>query len=357
MDGIDTALVDCRQDQIALIDARCSLYENNLRKQIITLARETNSDLDTALQLDQLVGQAFAMAANQILSANHLSADKISAIGSHGQTVRHYPNRNPGYSLQIGNPAVIAAQTGITTVGDFRSMDVALGGQGAPLAPIFHQEVFYSPKTDRLILNIGGIANLTILPVDKGSAISGFDTGPGNLLMDAWCQEHYHAAFDESGRWASQGKFDQLLLQKLLDHPYFNLPSPKSTGREEFNPTWLASQLGDHYQQTDNKLNILSTLCEFTAESIAREIKKLKTDADVYVCGGGALNPELMTRLKNKLPKQKIESTQELGLAPAWVEAVAFAWLAKQRIDGRRIGLPQVTGASRPTQLGAIYAP
>ena len=353
IDGVDVALVQMGNTGISLISAHTVEYAKNLRQQLLSVATEKNADLDQVLSLHQLVGEIFADAILSLLHNENLEPTQITAIGSHGQTVRHYPNRAPSYSLQLGNPAVIAARTDIITVADFRSMDIALGGQGAPLAPLFHREVFGDGQ-EKLIVNIGGIANITHL---RGTShkVAGFDTGPGNMLMDAWSQKRFQCPFDRDGLYARQGNILQPLLRKMLDHPYFRQPWPKSTGREEFNLGWLEEQLVSCPSADDH--DVMATLCELTARTIADAVHDLQCSANLYLCGGGALNAQLVRRLRTNLLDREVTTTSALGLAPEWVEAAAFAWLAQQRLAGAKLPLPEVTGAKRPAQLGAVYVP
>lgn len=356
VDSIDAALLNCGKDQTSLKDACATEYTPSLRQQIISVASQTQSDLDHVLELDCLIGEAFSAAANTLLQRNNLPAAAITAIGSHGQTIRHHPNRATPYSLQIGNPAIIAIRTGILTVADFRSSDIAAGGQGAPITPAFHREIFHCEDTDRIILNIGGIANATLLRKDKQAEVIGFDTGPGNLLMDGWCQKFFDRPYDQDGELAKQGEIDPELLAELLRYPYFERQHPKSSGREEFNLAWFEHVLETKGFPT-SKLDVVSTLSQLTVETISQPIRKLGSRFEIYVCGGGALNGELLQRLKSALPNSLVTTTKDIGLAPEWVEASALAWLAKQRVDGGKAGLPSVTGARVATVLGATYSP
>ena len=275
------------------------------------------------------------------------------AIGSHGQTLRHEPYSEAPFTLQIGNPGIIAAGTGITTVADFRSADIALGGQGAPLAPAFHEWLLREPGALRAVVNIGGIANVTILPPGDG-ATTGFDTGPGNTLLDAWCREHRGQSFDESGAWAADGNVDQALLERLLGDPYFSAAPPKSTGFEYFNLGWLDAAGVDNIPPVD----VQATLAALTARTIGDAIRDAASDrCEVFVCGGGVHNDELMRLLAEELPGCRVQSTGAAGLDPDWVEAVAFAWLAKRRLASETGSLASVTGANRDSILGVIHEP
>jgi anhydro-N-acetylmuramic acid kinase len=302
--------------------------------------------------LDRSDGQLFASAVNALLEKANVNKDDVIANGSHGQTVRHMPNLDMGFTLQIGDPKTIADETGINVIADFRRKDIALGGQGAPLVPAFHQQMFSKPGTNRIILNIGGIANLTYLPGDE-QPVLGFDTGPGNTLIDAWIQQVKSEHYDKDGTWAASGVTDEKLLTQLLSHSYFSMAFPKSTGRELFNQAWLEQQTAafGHLSEAD----IQSTLLDVTCHSIAKEVLTLSGDGELFVCGGGAFNIEMMSRLKALLPSYQLSSTATLGMNPQWVEGIAFAWLAMRHHEGLSGNLPAVTGASREAVLGSLF--
>jgi anhydro-N-acetylmuramic acid kinase len=265
--------------------------------------------------------------------------------------VRHRPSARHPFTLQIADPNIIAARTGITVVADFRRRDMALGGQGAPLVPAFHRFAFGHPSEDRLLANIGGIANLTLLPAVGD--VRGFDTGPGNVLLDAWSREHLHAAYDAGGAYASSGRLDEALLARLLTDAYFSAAPPKSTGPEHFNRIWLANALGGVKRKPED---VAATLCELTARSIAADVlRHAPTARQLFVCGGGAHNDCLLARLAANLPQAKVASTAAIGLHPDWVEAAGFAWLARETLMGRPGNLPAVTGAAKAVVLGGIY--
>ncbi|MBI5438081.1 MAG: anhydro-N-acetylmuramic acid kinase [Nitrosomonadales bacterium] len=274
---------------------------------------------------------------------------EIKAIGCHGQTIRHCPEQ--GYTLQIGNAALLTELTGITVVSDFRSRDIAAGGQGAPLVPAFHDHAFRQPCTHRVIVNIGGISNLTDLPPDAAS--TGFDCGPGNLLMDAWCMQHLGKPYDDNGAWAASGRLLPALLEQMLDEPFFALPPPKSTGRDLFNMAWLHGKL----QGDERAEDVQATLLELACRAIAQAIRKHCTGgaAEIYLCGGGAHNQTLRNRLIGLLPGSSVQTTDVLGVDSDYLEATAFAWLAQQTLLGKPASLPQVTGARHSCILGAIY--
>ena len=310
---------------------------------------------------------------NELIQQSGTDIEDIMAIGCHGQTVRHRPQL--GFTLQLVDANLIAEYTGITTVSDFRRRDMAVGGQGAPLVPAFHQALFRHPSQTRVVLNLGGIANLTLLPALSSplqttktnesnqlhQTVIGFDTGPANLLLDAWSQKHTGKAYDAGGRWGRSGQIIAALLKQLLAHPFFTQPAPKSTGREDFHLSWLEQQLQlfaqTHIDTAFSPADVQATLTELTAISACQQISACIETTDsttVYVCGGGAYNDYLLERLQAHLPHVTIKTTQSLGLAPTWVEAVAFAWLARQTIMGEVGNLPAVTGASKGVVLGQV---
>lgn len=357
-DGIDCALVDFSNSPsspLKLVHTLSHPLPKDLRQEILELMVPTTNEIDRLGVADQLMGEELAKAVQHLLSQAKISADQIKAIGNHGQTLRHRP---PGelqraYTLQIGDPNIIAEQTGITTVGDIRRRDMAAGGQGAPLAPIIHRELFSPASGDRIIINTGGIANITHLKAD-GSLI-GFDTGPANCLMDGWILRHQQKPFDQNGDWAATGKVNGELLTALLSHPYFALEGPKSTGREMFTMNWLDTILGSFNSVKTE--DVQATLLKLTSKSIAQHILdlQLESGSDIYVCGGGAHNAALMQQLQQQLSPFSVASTEKIGLSPDWVEACAFAWMAKQTLDHQPSNLPSVTGANRAVILGGIY--
>ena len=355
-DGIDVALVDFNSNAIKLLAHRESALEPEIKDKILQLCQPGENEIDRMGALDRQLGYQFALACKQLLLHAKLPASAITAIGSHGQTIRHRPTQSHGnaFTLQIGDANTIAEHTGITTVSDFRRRDIAAGGQGAPLAPAFHKAAFHSSKASRAVVNIGGMANISYLP-SKGKVI-GFDTGPGNVLLDTWIFHKQNKTYDRDGAWAASGKCIPSLLQQLLQHPYFYLSPPKSTGREAFNRTWLLEQL-EHHAKYEKEEDIQATLLELTAVTISQDILALNQGKplEVYICGGGAYNQQLMHRLARLLPEHSVGSTKQLGLAPEWVEAVAFAWLAKQTMEKQPGNLPAVTGAERSIPLGGIY--
>jgi len=353
LDGVDIAIVDFAQHPPRLIHCTTHSYEQSLRQRIREMTMSASASLDSLCQLDVELGNTYADVVKQALEATKLDITQIRAIGNHGQTIRHSPDTDLPYTLQIGDPNIIAAKTGITTVADFRRKDIALGGQGAPLAPAFHRFMFRSASNDRVIINIGGIANITYLPADSESAVIGFDTGPGNTLSDYWINRHKGATWDEKGKWAETGNVVGDLLDTLLSNePYFQRTLPKTTGTEYFNPNWLLPQIGPGLAVED----VQATLIELTAISIARGIDQLPSaSVECFLCGGGAHNSYLIKRLQQALPDCQILSTSQLGLDPDYVEAVAFAWLAKQSMNRQAGNLPTVTQARSETLLGGIY--
>ncbi len=351
MDGVDAALVSFRSGGFQLHGTTHIEYPRELLERLRNLAANQGSPDDVG-HADRHVGEIFADAANSLLESSGLSAAHVTALGSHGQTVRHRPDGAHPFSLQLGDPNVIAERTGITTVADFRRRDMAAGGQGAPLAPAFHLDAFGDPSTPRAIVNIGGIGNATLLPARAGETL-GFDTGPGNGLMDAWALRHLGRNYDESGHWAGQGNVIHSLLDEMLDDSYFDLPAPKSTGKEYFNLEWLDHSLAG--RERDNPADVQRTLLELTAVSIVRSIERYAEPRQIFICGGGAHNPLLMRRLSELLQPVKVQSTQAIGLDPSWVEPVAFAWLAMRHMQGKSGNLPSVTGARGERILGVRY--
>ncbi len=344
-DGIDAALVDFSQPAPNLVATHYVPYPSDMRNEILALCQPGADEINRLGQLDIRLGKAFALTVNELLQQARLSPEKIKAIGSHGQTVRHHPAQQ--FTLQICDPNIIAAETGITTIADFRRRDIALGGQGAPLVPAFHQAVFSDTNHSRMIVNIGGIANITLL--SPNGNVLGFDTGPGNTLLDAWTEIHLKKSYDAHGEWAKQGNILPELLAKLLDDSFFKLAPPKSTGREYFNLKWLQSFLSADFKAED----IQATLVELTARSILSHLPN--QSCDIVICGGGAHNLLLMSRLQSLAAPHPVFSSAKLGINPDWVEAMAFAWLAKQTLHKKPGNLMQVTGAKTSAILGAVY--
>ena len=352
MDAIDAVLVEFDSDRPRLLAHHQQPLTDQLRHRILTLQQPSADEIATMARLDAELGQLFAQASLELLSQAGCKPEAIRAIGSHGQTIRHYPDSPFPTSIQIGDANVIAEQTGITTVADFRRRDMAAGGQGAPLVPAFHRHVFQHNGHQRAILNIGGIANITVLDTEPATQVVGFDTGPGNSLMDAWIERHQGQRYDRDGQWAATGSPIAELLAKLLADPYFSLSPPKSTGREYFHLDWLKSHLDQSYSPVD----IQATLAALTAHSISQGIEQYAGQAEeVLVCGGGVHNRHLMAELRRQLAPRQVASTMEAGVDPDWVEAICFAWLARQTLNHVPGNLPSVTGASHPVVLGGVY--
>lgn len=348
MDGIDAALVDFSAPIPRLAATHYVPYEHDLSARLLALQTRNDNELHVAARLGVEITRLYASAVKSVLAKAGLGADSVQAIGCHGQTVRHNPRE--GYTVQLGNPALLAELSGIDVVADFRSRDIAAGGQGAPLVPAFHEAVFRHPGVHRVILNVGGFSNVTNL--DPFSATSGFDTGPGNVLLDAWTRRCKGKAYDEGGEWSAEGHVIPQLLDDLLSHPFFLSDPPKSCGREQFNLDWLESHLSPDFAAVD----VQATLLELTASSIAKAVQEwIGVPAELVVCGGGAHNRVLLRRLSELMPHTQIVSSDDLGVGADWVEAMAFAWLARQALLGRTGNLPVVTGSRGPRVLGAIY--
>jgi len=359
MDGLDIALVEFSDNLPELVSHQQFELPDALQEKLHNLCDEQPNELHHWGELDREFAIFCADCVLEFLNRRNLSATAITAIGSHGQTVRHQPEGQFAYTLQLGDPNTLAALTGIAVVADFRRKDIALGGQGAPLVPAFHHAVFSSLKESRVILNLGGIANITWLP-GTPTGVTGFDTGPANTLMDRWfkaCHPDHVDDFDRHGAFAAHGDVKHEVLEQLLEDPYFSRPPPKSTGRDVFNLDWLQERIGDldNYSRAD----IQATLVAFTARTVADAIQQwLPEQPDtIFVCGGGAYNPILMSALKAALPGAQWHATSVLGMAPQHVEAMAFAWLAYSYIHRKPGNLPAVTGASRPTILGGLFLP
>ncbi len=354
LDGIDAGLYDFSDKKPRTISFFYQPYKQQIKQQIQELchSQHTLSLIDYG-ELDSQLGTLYAQACLHLLQQAQVSSNAIYAIGSHGQTLYHAPHSEHPFTLQIGDPNIISYQTGITTIADFRRKDIAAGGQGAPLVPAFHQAVLSHPTENRVIVNIGGIANLSILNTNSPNACIGFDTGPGNTLLDYWINKIQKKSFDKEGSWAATGQLQTKLLDQLKDDPYFYALPPKSTGPEYFSPTWLKTKLATikKYSAAD----IQFTLCQLTAESITDAIQLHAPSADkVFICGGGIHNLTLLNAIKKQLP-MPVYSTAVVGIQPDQVEAMAFAWLAKQTLAGLHGNLPSVTGAKRAVILGGIY--
>ncbi len=359
VDAIDAALVRIPpgENGIELLAVHSHPFPPDIRRRILALTLPGAADeLEETGVLDTILGGLFAEAVFALLAKTKRRPAEVRAIGSHGQTLRHRPDGTAPFTLQIGNPAVIAERTGITTVADFRRRDLAAGGQGAPLTPAFHAYAFRSSRQARAILNIGGIANLTYLPAQPHEAVRGLDTGPGNTLLDQWIQRHRGKDYDRDGQWAAGGRVMPTLLEELLADPYFARPPPKSTGREYFHLGWLGRHLAAIAPLAPEPQDVQATLLRLTARSVGQALHTFLPPIDeLYVCGGGAHNRALLAALAEELAGIPVRTTEVLGLAPDWVEAAAFAWLAHRALEGQPGNLPSVTGAKREVILGGIY--
>ncbi len=358
MDGVDAVLVDFSGSSPRVVQHASAAFAPDLRSEFMALNTSSTDELHrAALAANELV-RLYADLVHEVLSGSRKSKTQVLAIGAHGQTVRHRPQcfDGCGYTLQLNNPALLAELTGIDVVADFRSRDVAAGGQGAPLVPAFHLEMFGRPNQTRVVLNIGGISNVSVLRARNPAhpTVIGFDCGPGNALMDLWCHQHTGRNFDAGGQWGAGGQVIRPLLEHLMNDPYFSATPPKSTGRDRFNPGWLQDKLSPypHVQAQD----VQTTLTEFTARTCCAAVEEYAADCEILiVCGGGALNTYLMDRIKSRLPTVRVESSEAHGVPPQQVEASAFAWLARKAMRRETGNLRAVTGANSECVLGAIY--
>ncbi|MCC7091950.1 MAG: anhydro-N-acetylmuramic acid kinase [Nitrosomonas sp.] len=349
LDGVDAVLVDFNHAS-SLIHNYFYPYDDALRKALLSLHHSGHDELNRAALLSNHLSSLYAKAVHNLLKQAKLHPQEVAAIGCHGQTIRHCPEIDKKYTIQLVNAALLAELTQITVVADFRSRDIAAGGQGAPLVPAFHQARFGNVSTHRVIVNIGGIANITDL--DPHSSTIGFDCGPGNILMDAWCQRHLAQHFDKDGQWAARGHVIPELLSTLSDDPFFACLPPKSTGRELFNLEWVQCRLHGNEKPED----VQATLLQLTIEAIVQSVHAHCSEVrEIYVCGGGAQNTLLMRRLAEAFPGKRVAPTDQLGIAADWVEAFAFAWLGQQTMMRKPGNLPAVTGAKGERVLGAIY--
>lgn len=354
LDGVDAVLADLSGPRCAVLGHHAAPFDAATRAELLALNTPGADELHRAALAGNALARSYAAAVQALLGQAGVAASAVRAIGAHGQTVRHRPGAfdGTGYTLQLNNPALLAERTGITVVADFRSRDVAAGGQGAPLVPAFHRHMFGHPGQDLLVLNIGGIANLSVLGAD-GSAL-GFDCGPGNALMDHWCQKHIGQPFDRDGAWAARGRVLPELLAALEDEPFLHEPPPKSTGRDLFNPQWLQERLARCAPAAPQ--DVQATLTELTAKACAASAGSYRNKSEMLaVCGGGAFNAHLMARLQALLPGLRVDTTEAHGLPPLQVEAAAFAWLARQALLGLPGNLPNATGARGARVLGGIY--
>ena len=356
LDGVD--LVAVSFEPLTLHATLTIPFPEQLRNDLIDLTLPADNEIERMGVADVALARLIGESANRLITENHIDKASITAIGSHGQTIRHRPES--GFSLQIGDPNLIAEITDLSVVADFRRRDMAAGGQGAPLVPAFHQAIFQDQTVNRIILNLGGMANISVLAAGQLDKVFGYDTGPANILMDAWCFQETGQTFDQDGAWAATGHVNDALLSQLLSHDYFARPFPKSTGREDFNFEWLQQQIND-VQQSDSSLDHISsqdiqaTLLQFTAQTVIDAILQTElASGELWLCGGGAYNGTLWQVIANGLPEWTLKSTSEIGLAPTWVEATAFAWLARQHMQGLAGNLPAVTGAQGLRVLGTL---
>jgi anhydro-N-acetylmuramic acid kinase len=356
LDSVDAVAFEFDASGCNMLASHSEPFPLPLRQQTLALMHPGPDEIERLGRLDLELAELFAAAANNLIDHHQLDRQRIRAIGSHGQTVRHRPEA--GFTLQIGDPNLIAERTGLCVVADFRRRDMAAGGQGAPLVPAFHDALFRAPGTHRVIVNIGGMANITLLSGNAEQPAIGYDTGPGNVLLDYWIHCHQALSYDRDGAWAATGTVVPELLQQLLQLPFFSAPAPKSTGREQFNPDWLLQRLAATGFDRLAPENIQATLLELTAVTISNEIKQVaSTGCEVFLCGGGSHNSLLMKRLRTLLKPYTLATTAALGLDPDWVEACAFAWLAGCRLDSLAGNMPSVTGARGERILGGIYPP
>ncbi len=364
LDGIDAVLVDIDQaGQPQLVATHAEPMPEALHERLWALCHAQRASFAELARAEDNFCRLQAQAVDTLLASSKTPASAITALGSHGQTIEHAPSGHdggPAYTLQLDNPGLLAELTGCAVVADFRRRDLAAGGQAAPLAPAFHQALFRTPGEWRLVLNLGGFANLTLLPpTEDEHPPLGFDTGPANALLDAWHAHHRHGRFDAGGRWAATGRVDEVLLERLLADPFFHRPPPRSTGREAFHLGWLETQLTGKERQED----VQATLAELTAASVAMGVMMAREQLDappataLIPCGGGAHNSDLLGRLAQRLPETPLVASAEWGWPADWLEGGAFAWLAWRRLAGLPGNLPSVTGACGPRILGGLYAP
>lgn len=353
MDGVDTALVSIEDSRITLLAHDEFPMADDIKARLLEVCIGQKTDLIAIGELDHQLGHLFADAVLQLLDKSGTPASSVTAIGNHGQTVFHQPTGDSPFTMQLGDANIIAAKTQIQTVADFRRKDMALGGQGAPLVPAFHHTIFHPRDSSVVVLNIGGISNISVLRPNHPTL--GYDTGPGNMLMDAWVDKHTGEKFDRGALFALTGQLNQALLEQLLSESYLSQLPPKSTGRELFNLPWLEQQLTEFkYLAAED---VQRTLCEYTALTIANEVGtyRLGNQPALYVCGGGTRNPLLMKRLAELLPSWDVDSTTSKGVDADYMEAMAFAWLAQRHVHQLPSNLPEVTGASRAASLGVLY--
>lgn len=358
VDAIDCALGDFSGVKPVLVASHSEPIPAELRQRLLSHCSPDTTTLPALGRMDVELGERFAEAVLHLLDSTGLTPQDITAVGSHGQTLYHSPDGVFPFTLQIADPSVIAARTGIVTVADFRRMDMALGGQGAPLAPLFHQAAFHDPGRRRAVLNLGGIANLTFLPASPQEPVSGLDTGPASALMDGWILRHQGSTYDSNGDWARSGSVHTGLLHHLLSDPYFTRPAPKSTGREYFSSIWLDEGLRATGTESLPPANVQATLLELSARTVVDGLRWGETRPEQLVaCGGGTRNGALMGRLRELATGVEVIDSGELNIAPDWVEAMTFAWLGRRRLQRQAVDCTRLTGASLPALLGGIYEP
>ena len=347
-DGIDAILADLSTKTPRVISFYSESFPPSLRRDLLSLNTSGENEIERSQLAANALAQLYAHAVNTLLANNGTTPEEVAAIGCHGQTIRHRPDL--GFTLQLNNAARIVELTAVTVVADFRSRDIAAGGQGAPLVPAFHDGVFRSEAETRVVVNIGGIANITVL--EPGKPAWGFDCGPGGCLMDAWTEIHLGKRFDDEGVWAAQGQVLPRVLGQYLNDNYFQAAPPKSTGRDHFNLQWLEQKLTG----SENAADVQATLLALTANSISDHVKRYAPGCtSVLICGGGAYNATLISQITQQLPQAKVARTDSLGVPAQQVEALAFAWFAKLAVEGRALDLRATTGAKRVAVLGAIY--
>ncbi len=353
-DGIDGVVLQIHENRFNLIATETLPYGETLRQSVRDVCNKKIHDRSQAKDIEGQLTELFIDVSKKLIEKD--PSISIQVIGCHGQTVHHSPDSNPPFTIQLADGQAIAQHIRIPVVTDFRSQDIAAGGQGAPLAPCFHQAAFHSSEEQRAIINIGGISNITVLPKDRENHVSGFDIGPGNILMDSWCRRHFSCAFDTDGIIARSGSQQQDFLAILLDEDYFTKPWPKSTGVELFNLNWLDTKLAQ-YNKSINPRDVLASLSALTVHTISETVNHSQPGIEaVYICGGGALNIELMEQLRKRC-KASVRSTESLGVGPKWVEAAAFAWMGYQTAQGLASTIPSVTGARHPCIAGKVNIP
>ena len=352
-DSIDCATLDLSSDEIKIIDCKNFEIPNSLREDIIKSSQSEKIEKELIDNLNFRMAEALIFAVKETITNLKIKAKDVIAIGSHGQTIKHEPRSTIPYTLQIGDPQKISNELKITTVGNFRDDDIKAGGEGAPLTPIFHERIFGIDKKQKVIVNIGGITNITAL---QSSEVIGFDTGPGNCLMDYWCRVHNVGAYDDNGSWASKGTINQSLLAKMMSDEYFTLKYPKSTGPDYFNHEWIKKNLAELSDEISAE-DVQATLLQVTVISLIESINLIQPiNEDIYLCGGGVHNKFLCSEI-DKQTKARVKTTLDLGIDPDYLEAICFGWFAKQRVENKKFNLNKITGSKGEVYLGKIYEP